>query len=197
MRSRFHFPNSLNIFKSLHCLLFYFGEHCIFMRSCLHLPFYHVWLWWRKSYNSLYNPNIPWTKINPPPQQIFVYFHIPYPRTATNNNYQCSWLSKIHTSESSVHFPPNVLTGKSSIILNILRHPAFSMFWYNLYSSIWTPVLSTREIRTKINLNSLKDVSASNRAVRRLRSVLNPTTKYLELYHSNYTKPDTYTTELY
>ena len=53
----------------------------------------------------------------PPPllpylNSMLVYFYIPFPRTVTNNNNdQCSWLSKIHTSQSSVHFPPNVLTG--------------------------------------------------------------------------------------
>ena len=46
-----------------------------------------------------------------PFHEMLVYFHIPFPRTAPKNNDQCSWLSKIHTSESSVHFPPNVLTG--------------------------------------------------------------------------------------
>ena len=37
---------------------------------------------------------------------------IPFPRTAPNNNNdQCSLLSKIHTSQSSVHIPPLLLTG--------------------------------------------------------------------------------------
>ena len=46
------------ILKSSQCLPFYFGENCIIMSSCLHLPFYHVQLRWRKSYNSFYNPNL-------------------------------------------------------------------------------------------------------------------------------------------
>jgi len=57
-------------------------DHCIFMRCrlhlpCFHLPFYHVWLRWRKSYNSFYDPNRPWIKS--PPLQIFCLFL----RTAT------------------------------------------------------------------------------------------------------------------
>ena len=86
------FREALYILRSRQCLPFYFGEHCIFMRSCLHLPFYHVWLRWRKSYNSFYNPNSPWIK-SPPLSEILVYFQIPFPRTAPNNNDQCSWLT--------------------------------------------------------------------------------------------------------
>ena len=36
------FWEALYILKSRQCLPFYFGEHCKFMRSCLHLRFYHV-----------------------------------------------------------------------------------------------------------------------------------------------------------
>ena len=92
LRSRFHFPKSLNIFKSLHCLLFYFGEHCIFVRSCLYLPFYHVWLWWRKSYNSLCNQNIPWKKSTPPPTNVSLFSRNASCNPITPND-QCSWLS--------------------------------------------------------------------------------------------------------
>ena len=69
------FWGALNILKSRQCLPFYYGEHCIFMISCLHFPFYNVWLRWRKSYNSFYNPNIPWIK-SPPLSEILVYFHV-------------------------------------------------------------------------------------------------------------------------
>ena len=34
------FWEALYILKSRQCLPFYFGEHCKFMRSCLHSPFY-------------------------------------------------------------------------------------------------------------------------------------------------------------
>ena len=63
MRSRLNFP-------------YHFGEHWIFwkvvnvyhfiMGSTVYLTFYNVWLRWRKSYNSFYNPNIPWIKSSPP-----------------------------------------------------------------------------------------------------------------------------------
>ena len=74
----------LHILRSRQCLPFYFGKHCIFMRSCLHLPFYHVSLRWRKSYNSFFNPNSPWIKspciIAPPSTKfwfIFIFlFHV-------------------------------------------------------------------------------------------------------------------------
>ena len=64
----FYFGKHCILKRSFQCLLFYLGEHCIFWkvanayhfilgstaylcRVCLHLPFYHVWLRWRKSYN--------------------------------------------------------------------------------------------------------------------------------------------------
>ena len=61
---------------------------------------------------------------------MLVYFHIPFPRTATSNNDQCSWLSKMHTSESSVHFPPNVLTGLK-VALHLEGRVRFTMVLSN------------------------------------------------------------------
>ena len=49
----------------------------LFMRSCLHLPFYHLRLRWRKSYNSFYNPNRPWLK-SPPAPRHFGLFSYPF-----------------------------------------------------------------------------------------------------------------------
>ena len=80
------------ILKSSQCLPFYFGEHCIIMRSCLHLPFYHVQLRWRKV-TILFITQKTKNKTPPPPHEMLVSFHIPFPRTTTNNNDQCSWLS--------------------------------------------------------------------------------------------------------
>ena len=42
---------STEYLKSRQCLPFYFRKHCLFIRSCLNLPFYHVWFRWRNIYN--------------------------------------------------------------------------------------------------------------------------------------------------
>ena len=80
----FYFGEHCILKRSFQCLLFYLGEHCIFWkvanayhcilgstvyvcRVCLHLPFYHLWLRWRKSY-YLFIPQIDheWNQLPPP-----------------------------------------------------------------------------------------------------------------------------------
>ena len=137
----FYFGEHCIFMRSCLHLPFYFGQRCIFWKivnayhfilgstvNLWEVAFIYHFIMYKYNqreeinYYSFYNPNRPWITSSFPPQKNYslVHLHIPFPRTAPkHNNDQCSWLSKIHSSESSVHFPPDVLTGFTPVYTGI------------------------------------------------------------------------------